>query len=285
MVWMPGGVRTEIRLGAEQTGGAYCLLIDEPPPGWSLPAHRHVGESETIHVVAGEFAMDVAGERSRLRAGDTVHVPAGVVHGGANAGREAGRRLVLFHPAGVERFFREVGAASPSEAVDVPAVLESAVRHGWEFVSAAASGPDRASESGIRAARPSEVDEVLALWAAAYDRTPSRAADEREAARRLADGGARGCLLVAEDSGRLVGTVIAGWDGWRGNLYRLAVAPAHRRREIARRLVAAGEAHLRARGARRVSALVARDDRAALAVWSTAGYLDEPLTGRFVKEL
>lgn len=89
---------------------------------------------------------------------------------------------------------------------------------------------------------------------------------------------------MAEQGGRIVGTVIAGWDGWRANLYRLAVAPEHRSRGLARRLVAAGEAQLRARGARRASALVARDDPAAVAVWAAAGYREEPLTGRFVRE-
>jgi hypothetical protein len=32
-------------------------------------------------------------------------------------------------------------------------------------------------------------------------------------------------LLLAEEEGRLVGTLIAGWDGWRAWLYRLVVAP------------------------------------------------------------
>jgi hypothetical protein len=30
-VWMPGGVRTEIHLGADQTAGTFCLLVDYPP--------------------------------------------------------------------------------------------------------------------------------------------------------------------------------------------------------------------------------------------------------------
>ncbi len=128
VVWMPGGVRTKIHLDAERTAGSLCLLVDEPPAGWSLPAHRHLGESETIHVVEGEFAMDLAGERSLLRPGETIHVPAGVVHGGGNVGTQTGRRLVLFHPAGVERFFREVGTSSPSEPLDVSAVMASAAR-------------------------------------------------------------------------------------------------------------------------------------------------------------
>ena len=41
VVWMPGGVRTEIQLHGEDTGGAFCLLLDQPPAGWSLPAHLH----------------------------------------------------------------------------------------------------------------------------------------------------------------------------------------------------------------------------------------------------
>ncbi len=138
VVWMPGGVRTEIHLGAEQTDGAFCLLVDEPPAGWSLPAHRHKLEAETIHVITGAFEMDVAGVRSRLGPGQTVHVPAGVVHAGGNVGEATGRRLVLFHPAGLERFFREVGTSSPSAPTDPRTALRSAARYGWEFVTAGA---------------------------------------------------------------------------------------------------------------------------------------------------
>jgi quercetin dioxygenase-like cupin family protein len=134
VVWMPGGVRTEVHLTRADTGGAFCLLADEPPPGWSLPPHRHRNESETIHVIAGTFEMTVDGDSRTLRAGDTVHVPAGVVHSGGNVGDAAGRRIVMFSPAGLERFFLEVGAAEPEAAVDITEALAGATRHGWEFV-------------------------------------------------------------------------------------------------------------------------------------------------------
>ncbi|MBS1891542.1 MAG: hypothetical protein JST59_09620 [Actinobacteria bacterium] len=39
IVWMPGGVRTEIHLTGDETGGAFCLLVDHPHAGWSLPPH------------------------------------------------------------------------------------------------------------------------------------------------------------------------------------------------------------------------------------------------------
>jgi len=131
---MPGAVRTEIHLDGAQTGGAFCLLVDHPPPGWSLPAHRHCTEAETIHVIEGEFDMEVDGARAHLSPGQTIHVPRGAVHAGGNVGAQTGRRLLLFSPAGVEGFFRELGAAHPNAEVDAHALAAAATRHGWEFV-------------------------------------------------------------------------------------------------------------------------------------------------------
>jgi mannose-6-phosphate isomerase-like protein (cupin superfamily) len=137
---MPGAVRTEIHLTAHHTAGAFCLLVDHPHAGWSLPAHLHRGAAETIHVVEGEFEVEVAGRRSRLGAGDTVHVPADTVHSGANVGAATGRRVLIFSPAGMERFFLEAGAQSESEAVDPGRVLAAATCHGWEFVAGDSHG-------------------------------------------------------------------------------------------------------------------------------------------------
>jgi quercetin dioxygenase-like cupin family protein len=131
---MPGGVRTEIRLTGADTGGAFCLLLDEPPAGWSLPAHIHRDAAETIHVLEGEFEIAVAGATERLGPGQTLHIPAGVVHAGGNVGTGLGRRLLIFSRAGMEEFFREAGAASPEAEVDRGAALEAALRHGWRFV-------------------------------------------------------------------------------------------------------------------------------------------------------
>ena len=92
-------------------------------------------------------------------------------------------------------------------------------------------------------------------------------------------------LLVAEHDGAVVGSVIGAWDGWRGNFYRLAVLPEHRRRGIGRRLVEAAEERLRGRGAPRITALVAFDDADATAFWEAAGYARDPVMGRMVRTL
>jgi mannose-6-phosphate isomerase-like protein (cupin superfamily) len=135
VVWMPGGVRTEIHLGTQDTDGAFCLLIDNPPAGWSLPPHRHSNEAETIHIVSGEFEMEIDGKRSRVTAGETVHIPRGVIHSGTNVGQDTGRRVLLFTPAGMERFFLEAGASTPDSVIDPAATVAAATRHGWEFIT------------------------------------------------------------------------------------------------------------------------------------------------------
>jgi ribosomal protein S18 acetylase RimI-like enzyme len=90
---------------------------------------------------------------------------------------------------------------------------------------------------------------------------------------------------VAEAEGRIVGSVIGTFDGWRANIYRLAVHPEKRRRGLARALVAAVEGRLRERGARRLSALVHQDHPWAVGFWQAVGYVVTPDLGRFVRNL
>jgi quercetin dioxygenase-like cupin family protein len=131
---MPGGLKTEIHLGAEDTDGAFCLLVDHPPAGWSLPAHRHKNEAESMYVLEGEFEIDVEGTVSRVSAGQALHVPRGVVHSGGNIGETTGRRVLVFTPGGVERFLVEVGVPDPGIEIDLDAAASVASRYGFDFL-------------------------------------------------------------------------------------------------------------------------------------------------------
>ena len=142
-----------------------------------------------------------------------------------------------------------------------------------------------ADAAAIRPARPDEVRQVLALWQEA-DSTPSVTDTPGELMKLL--GEAVAVLLVAEADGRLVGTVIGGWDGWRGNIYRLAVSPAYRRRGLARALVAEADRWLARMGARRISALVEHDHPWATDFWDSlaaSGYRHDERMRRYVKTL
>jgi ribosomal protein S18 acetylase RimI-like enzyme len=134
----------------------------------------------------------------------------------------------------------------------------------------------------VRAAHRSDFPAVLELWRRAG--AAASATDDEPSLSALV-GQDPGALLLAEVDGCAVGSLIAAWDGWRGGLYRLAVLPEHRRRGIARRLVAAGEERLRELGARRVTALADADDADAAEFWAAVGYEPDGRSVRRVKNL
>lgn len=113
----------------------------------------------------------------------------------------------------------------------------------------------------VRRCCQDDVPAVLDLWEQARSDHASTT-DSLSDVEYLADD-SPAALLVAERDGEIVGALIAAWDGWRGNMYRLAVRDGHRRQGIGLALTRAGETYLRQRGARRVTALVAFDDREA----------------------
>jgi ribosomal protein S18 acetylase RimI-like enzyme len=132
----------------------------------------------------------------------------------------------------------------------------------------------------LRSAQPRDVDGVLAVWRRAE--AEQSATDDPASLLRLLERDPDG-LLVAEEDGALVGTAMVVFDGWRANLYRLAVVPEHRRRGIARALVEEGERRARARGARRFSAIVLAAEAPAVGFWEAVGYQPDPRVTRFTK--
>jgi ribosomal protein S18 acetylase RimI-like enzyme len=132
----------------------------------------------------------------------------------------------------------------------------------------------------IRHARYADIEPILALWKAA-GAAPS-VTDDASSIDRLIHRD-RAAFFVAEEDGALVGTLIAGFDGWRGHLYRMAVHPDFRRRGIARALVEEAEEHLHSIGCKRISAFVLTEEEHAVGFWTAIGYAQQTETGRFVR--
>jgi ribosomal protein S18 acetylase RimI-like enzyme len=135
----------------------------------------------------------------------------------------------------------------------------------------------------VRACRPNEASAVLELWEQTHSEfasTPNRLDDVQRLLSKDADS-----LLVADAEGAILGALIAASDGWRGNMYRLAVHADHRRSGIGLALVRAGERHLRRQGANRVTALVAYENYIAASFWEAAGYPQDQEIGRRVRNL
>jgi ribosomal protein S18 acetylase RimI-like enzyme len=134
----------------------------------------------------------------------------------------------------------------------------------------------------IRPAAPEDAPAILELWrlAGAFPTV-----SDNEQSIRLLIAHDPQSLLVAEQDGELVGSLIAAFDGWRGVLSRLAVLPIHRRRGVASALIDAGERSLRERGAIRINTFAIRAETGALAFWDAVGYECDERVTRFAKNL
>lgn len=136
----------------------------------------------------------------------------------------------------------------------------------------------------VRECRSDECATVLAIWKDAE--AIATATDTLEALSTLVEENP-GSLLIAEIDGQPCGTIIAAWDGWRGNIYRLAVIPRRRRRGVARVLVLEAQRRLQARGAHRISLYAMRDDAHVLGFWDSLqdlGYRRDPTKMRYVRQ-
>ena len=113
---------------------------------------------------------------------------------------------------------------------------------------------------------------VYALWGAAGPGVNLRPSDEPdEIAKKLTRDPE--LFLVAESEGEIVGVIMGAWDGRRGWLHHLAVAPGMRRQGIARALIQAVEEGLREKGCLKVNLLMFDENDAALQLYERLGYV------------
>ena len=82
----------------------------------------------------------------------------------------------------------------------------------------------------------------------------------------------RELFLVGEFQGDIVGTVIAGFDGYRGWVYHLAVHPRCRRRGFGRDLMGEAEARLKALGCPKLNLQVRSSNAEAIVFYERLGY-------------
>jgi ribosomal protein S18 acetylase RimI-like enzyme len=121
----------------------------------------------------------------------------------------------------------------------------------------------------VRCAELHDLGEIVDLWSREGGPTRHSGGHAEAAALLARDPEA---LFVALIDNKVVGAVIAGWDGWRFHIYRLAVDRSARRSGIARRLMTAAHQRADAMGAARIDAMVDPDNSGAIAFWQSIGY-------------
>jgi ribosomal protein S18 acetylase RimI-like enzyme len=125
----------------------------------------------------------------------------------------------------------------------------------------------------IRKLEPADRDAVASLWSEVFGYAEARNDPARVLAAKLAWDER---VLVAVEDSKVLGSVMVGFDGHRGWLYRVAVSGAARRRGIGSLLVRAAEAELVALGCLKINLQLHVHNADGQAFWRALGYLVEP---------
>lgn len=125
------------------------------------------------------------------------------------------------------------------------------------------------SEITIRPYRSADEAGVIALWEACGLVRPQND-PRKDIARKLRVNPE--WFLVAERAGEVVGAVMAGYEGHRGWINYLGVAPALRRSGLGRRLMDEAEARLRAAGCPKINLQVRPDNQDVIKFYEAIGF-------------
>ncbi len=124
----------------------------------------------------------------------------------------------------------------------------------------------------IRTYAAADHDAVIALWEKCDLRRPQND-PRKDIVRKLKVNPE--FFLVAEADGRIVGSVMAGYEGHRGWINYLGVDPTHQRGGLGRQLMAEAERVLRAAGCPKINLQVRPDNKAAVAFYERLGFAVE----------
>jgi quercetin dioxygenase-like cupin family protein len=125
------GIPSTIRIHGRDTNGTISVIELRDQPGGGAPMHIHQREDETFHVIEGEYEFTCGDRVFVAQPGSTVFGPRGIAHGYRYLGQSPGRILLMATPAGIEKWFEEVGAMPKQE---IPAVIELGRKYGLEFL-------------------------------------------------------------------------------------------------------------------------------------------------------
>lgn len=118
---------------------------------------------------------------------------------------------------------------------------------------------------------PDDYQAIYELWESAGSGIHLRRSDEpHEIVKKLQRD--PDLFLVAEVEGKIVGSVIGGFDGRRGMMYHMAVSQSYRQRGIGTALMNLLEQRLKEKGCIRYYLLVARDNAQAVRFYQERGW-------------
>ena len=115
-LWAMGSLM-EVKLHAEESGGALTAMEVTLPPGIATPLHVHNREAEAFYLLAGTIDYEAGGQLHRLAAGSLIWLPKDVPHRFRVTGDALARFLALGLPGGIDHLYQSVGVPADSRAL------------------------------------------------------------------------------------------------------------------------------------------------------------------------
>lgn len=125
----------------------------------------------------------------------------------------------------------------------------------------------------VRPYRDKDREAVAALWRVVFPDDPPWNVPEEDIDRKLKVQSE--LFLVAEDSGKIVGSAMGGYDGHRGWVYLVAVSPRHRRKGVGKALMSRVEQELVRMGCPKLNLQVRGTNKEVVEFYKRLGYVVE----------
>jgi quercetin dioxygenase-like cupin family protein len=113
------------------------------PPQGGPPPHIHSREVESFYILEGSLSFWLSDRKLSAVAGSLIIAPPGLTHTFKNEGDAPARVLLLITPAGLEKFFQELGipikegspVSEPPASEDLEQVAITASKYGIDIKS------------------------------------------------------------------------------------------------------------------------------------------------------
>jgi mannose-6-phosphate isomerase-like protein (cupin superfamily) len=128
---------------SEDTNGQYTLFELRVDPEIGPPPHIHHREDEAFYIQEGELEFQLGDQTIIATPGTFLYSPKGHLHSFKNITNQRAKMLVWCMPAGIEKYFAEVGVPvdnpdAPSRPANMDAierVVSVGAKYGIEFVA------------------------------------------------------------------------------------------------------------------------------------------------------
>jgi quercetin dioxygenase-like cupin family protein len=115
---------TFVKVGADDSNGAFALMEDNLKTEFALGLHLHREHAETFYILEGAVNFYLDGDWLTAEPGACVHIPPDVPHALDLPAAGTARLLMIFQPAGFDRFLAELARLSDAQLGDEKLMAE-----------------------------------------------------------------------------------------------------------------------------------------------------------------